>query len=100
MRFVHVGFEMLWFYQNGEYVRRRLALDGHAVDRDDLVASVDESRAVRRAAVHHACDHNLPRLLVRLDRRPLRIDTTLKSAGMTESNARSDGQTSRSSIYL
>lgn len=58
-------------YQDLQHVSRRLALDADAVDLDDLVAGVDQPRAVGGAAVHDSSYHDLARLLVRLDRRAL-----------------------------
>ena len=68
-------FQRYWLrqtYQDLEHVVWRLANDVDPVHFDHLVARVDEARTVRRPAVHHARDHDLARLLVRLDRGSLR----------------------------
>ena len=60
-------------YQNLQDVVGRFAQYIDAVDLNHLVPRVDQSRTVRRTAVHHTSDDNLARPLVRLDRRSLSV---------------------------
>jgi hypothetical protein len=54
--------------QDLEDVVGRLALGDNVVDLDDLVADVDEPRAVGGTTVHYSGDHDLPCFLIRFYR--------------------------------